>query len=527
MGPSADLSLPASAAALLVPHYEHGSAVLADTKPLLLSADHGALSIEPSGEIVLHHGASLTVTTIDNLESFATVVEQVLPGYLAFPVSGGFGVIALKNKHAEELPVTLLVVPVTRDAWGARHTDVRLSSRDALELLGDVKCTEMVLASLSIPTFTAFTTGEEEDLVIRVSPLGAQCVLSPVHSLVASDAEDRLDLVLLSPFSSASIEVTKKPSPLALLTPPPSPPPLGRSAAATISSPPIAQSALSLSDFSPPSQTKAAAAESSQPMFAPLTPTSPSHREEDEFVTKDELAMVTGLGSNSIVQPLQRVGLLRLAFAFVIWLLRSSVTRVLTLVGGNFLLLLACKFFGLGSTRPITNMKTHVDASSSVDRNASPQEMSHVESPGGANGVNEVELPEGAQSDLDGVLASNAEEREEGASISDIPFARLIPREDPRAAERPLVHAPIPAPTNSVRSLQKERARFVANVASKVVTLLARSTSRSGRSNAPGLALSVNGEYQPSHSCIQLSENAQLFEFRLPLANATIEVSRM
>lgn len=536
-GPSADLSLSPSNAALLVPRKRHGIVGHIDVKPVIIKAGNGAISITPDGHIVLHDDTSLTILTVDEKQPFSAIVEQALPRFAVIGEHGGFALVASRDKPGHELPVRLSAVPIHPEAWNTPHTDVQLSAEAVRSLLNDFTGREAVLVSAPLKAFATLSCEGEETVSIRVSPPGAQVILAPLHDLVTSEADAPISLALLSSSVSASIEVIESVSTgaLVLLTPPPSPPPTGRSSAFPITSSPPRYTRPNTPPSDPPAADDRADESAPGVSYTPPTPTSPPLREESEFFTKEDVASVALVPHHSA--NLVRGGMLRFMVVFMSWLLHTSLAKMGAVFGGNLLFWLIYKVFGMDFNDKLNTFgaapaapPAPVAAISEATVEDDTNDASGDEKMSDAETLLETDVATAdvaKEADIDSALGSDERKEHAGTkSIGNISLPHPNLQADPQNAETPFARTPIsiqPPP----RSLRKEKSRFVADVRSDTVTLLVR--NQSGGTNVPELKFIANGDRVPMSAqfdeVVQLSPDTRLIELRLPAARLEVSLA--
>lgn len=491
----------------------------------MIKAANGAISVTADGDIILHHATSLTIAPIDESHSFSTSIEDVMPGSATVDEEGAFALIASRSKNGQDLPIRLSAVPIRRDAWNAQYTDVKLSSAAIRSLLGDFQGKEAVLVNAALRVFTILSCKSEDDVSIRVALPGAQVTLAPLHNLVASGADTPISLALLSTSASASVEVIEGANPLVLLTPPPSPPPLGRSAAfmfstssATTPSPTIVPQ---------PDECIRAVSKDVPAAYVPLTPTSPEPRKDKEFFTGEDLASASLIPRHST--SLARGSFLRFIVTFMAWLLQVSLAKMFAIFGGNILFWLTYGLFGTGSRldEVAQGQSDPFISNTAEDSDAEELDESADEKASDAGtllGLDDV--TDQAMHDGPDVASGEKGDQDhiETATISDItssPDAWADPQiiETPKARTSTAVEPPQP--------LRKDRARFVADVRSDVVSLLIRTSSK--HAILPELNVTTNGERvsasAQSSETIQLADDTHLLELRLPAARLEVSLA--
>lgn len=434
------------------------------------------------------------------------------------------------------MPVRLSAIPIYREAWNAQYTDVRLGSDLVRSLLGGFKGKEAILVNPFLKVFSTLFCGGQEDVLIRVVPPGDQVILAPLHDLAISEAEISTSLALLSPSASAFVQVVESTSPSALLTPPPSPPPLGRSGAFTISMSSIVtpkQPTLVLPVIASSEET-CVCETFDDTSYTPLTPTSPPLRGDDEFVTTEDLASLAPVPYQGI--HVAHGGSLRFMLVYIAWIIRASFARICAMLGGNVLFWLTYKFFSVNSQAGRTKVPgghDHTFVSETTkeqleEHGAIADErmsVSDAETLFGSDAVNE----EIEQRDLD--FAGNGDEEDEenfkpDASISDIAPTSPSTRAAPGSVlETPLIHTPI-ALQQPPQPLRKERSRFVSDVHSDLAILVVRNQMKGAL--ASGLDVIAKGERIPisdlRDGLVQLSADTYLLELRLPAGAGRLEV---
>jgi hypothetical protein len=324
-------------------------------QPLFCDAGQGTLNITANGDIILHGAARLSA--LDLNEGFFESLQKSSPASF-FGIRSGFAVLANTRDNHAGTPTSLSLIAISQQAWSTPTTDISLTDADVRALLGS-EHNDAVVFRASTSAFGTWKAGE--DLVIRVSAPGAQCVLAPVYDLASSKDDAPVSLALVSPSASAHVEVVEEVQKSALLTPPPSPPAVLRPVMASLVSTPIsplqsspAPSILQvLPELSEPSEEAEEVEKPEENVPTIPTPTEPSDTTTEKAETdeeKDENKDETPKTSSSLVHSSNhapaRAGFLRFLLAFVAWLARPALEKMYGFFGSNVLLWLACKFFG-------------------------------------------------------------------------------------------------------------------------------------------------------------------------------------
>ena len=530
---------PASTALILVPRVPVRP-LTAIPQPFLLSVGNTpgvAVSVSEDGGIFVHKASAVFIhdvcyaaiqTALSNISTVSLMAKD-----------DGYVVLSSQRRDAELSPVSVSIIPTVCTAV---YKNTRLTHEDLSSLHPSLGDSEVVLVDLSHPAFVTLSPSSE-DASVEVGPDGGQFVVAPLHVLEESEEEAPWKLTLLSPSSSAHVQVDVA---RVLPTPPPSPPivtlELGSSAsqAASPVSPARATSAMSIALPSMPSLGEMA---SKQMEDSPPTPVSPPAMHERGFDEKDEAEAEPAVLETIVEQTVEveveveteakvefdeeeepqmdvipitasstqpiRGGWLRLLFA---WLFRSMLARVWGLLGRTARFLGLSWLFASEQQQTITQAKIEA--------------MPNIEKP----------LSADSEQSEDEVIVKDREEEPLSASSSSIPTEstsettladvdnELPEKQDYLPAEP--VEVPVPEPVSPsydyVHVSARPKARFLADVHSNTVSLLVRAPH--ARRSPSELSLSLDGK-QIFGAETRLAEDVYLIGLRGPDEGARLEVA--
>ncbi|KAI0815311.1 hypothetical protein BC629DRAFT_1588968 [Irpex lacteus] len=510
------LSVPPSSAVLLMPRPTDTR--LVDVQPLLLKAYGGAVSVTSNGDLVRHNGLAV----LDVSETFTEAT--VLPGSSIISIQNGFAVVASPGKDSQDVPTSLSFIPISREAWTTPSTEIRLTEANIRSILDSSEHTDAVIVDSSVSTFATWKAGE--DLVVRVSAPGAQCVIAPVYSLPTAKEDESVSLALITTSASARVEVVEGLQGSALLTPPPSPPAFIRpitTPAQAVPEPEVVPEATEQLEESKAPEVEATSEAQAQAEDAVVDPVEEDHAPDQKPETPTIPTALIPLVNKPI-----GASFFRFVLAFVAWLARPVLDKLYSFFGSNVLLLLACKIFGTGQPEPTFST-------------ASPSEQEVVEVPDElVDGETEPQSPQ-AGSPIES-KESDIPQREKALlrtyselTVSD--GSTMIceaEEEEVQVTEEKIVHTvlskvvedvtpPPQAPTRlqipQRKPLTITKSHLAVDARSEVISLLASIKSKDAA--LPELEVIINGERsrQPLKSS-QVAEGVYLVELRLPSSDS-------
>lgn len=488
---------------------------LVNVQPLLLKAEHGAISIESNGDIILHETSRLAVLSADSIAS--------LPGSTLVGANGTFAILASEGKNGRDAPVSLSFIPVSREAWKTASTDVRLTGADVRSVLGSDYDSAVLI---NFPAFGIWEAGE--DLLIKVPAPGAQCIIAPLHNLASSKDAESVELALLSTSSSAHIETFEDVARSALLTPPPSPPSRFAKGSYTPSSLPATPSVNILPTLMEASEEQEVSKDAT-PTSTPSESTDETVEETVEEATKETVEELpvkrNGPEEFEIViprRPDHPLELLKSLISFIFWLVKPALDKIWTFLGGNLLWLMAYRWFK-GTSAPgvrflkdneekviVHEVQDEVPSESSVAAEEPSEELSVIaeESEPDTDDVRQQLFR--AQSDITVVseastMVCEAEDIEEDFKV--------LPKTLEAASPSPiLAHIEIPAQTLAAN----QKSRLVADVHDSVLSLLVHVKAKAAA--LPELDVTIDGEkLQSEAKCMPLFDGVYLLA--MPLAD--------
>ncbi|KIP11445.1 hypothetical protein PHLGIDRAFT_10669 [Phlebiopsis gigantea 11061_1 CR5-6] len=519
---------PASTAIILVPRVTEGP-LTSIPQPFLLSVGNTpdvAVSVSDEGTVFVRKASAVFVHDV-RYAAIQTALSNISTVSL-MAKDDGYVVLSSQRCDAELSPVSVSIIPTV---CTAAYKSTQLTHEDLSSLHPSLGDSEVVLVDLSHPAFVTLSPSGEEASV-EVGPYGGQFVVAPLHVLEDSEEEVPWKLTLLSPSSSAHIQVDVA---RVLPTPPPSPPiiTIPLSPSTSLAASPVGSARASAMSIALPSMPSLGEIATKQMEDSPPTPVSPPATLEPEFDEKSEAAPEPEaletiaeqeieveaetkieaelvdkeqLGTNVVpitaspAQPI-RGGWLRLLLA---WLLRSMFARVCGLLDR------AARFLGIPWLFVGEQQRAKIEAAQNVEQ-SDPTVSEQTED----EAEDEHEEP---------LSASSSSVPTESASETTLADDELPGKQAYLPDES--VDVPVSEPTSPsydyVHVSARPKARFLADVHSNTVSLLVRAPH--AHRSPSELSLYLGGK-MISGAETRLAEDVYLIGLRGPEEGARLEVA--